>query len=332
MGSGRSGTSLLRSLCNAHPRVFVSQESAVYQWLQPARLPRCTTARAWFDGYAKTASFRLSGLDPAAIREAIPADLPRATPGPAVSAILGASAARYGRVRWGDKTPLHALQLDAVFRDFPDARVLAVSRHPVPTAASVARMPWGSDSALLNAAGIARVDAAVAKWGDRVRAVKLEDLVARPRETMADVLVFIGEDWDDRVLDHPSWQPDGGGVALPWFASASRSVAPARAAREVAMSDEAVALVERTCAAMMARHGYEPWPRGPVSGLALAGAWLGDAWRATRFLLRAGASAPTLRDPARLDASEQLRWLFGLNPSDAVPDEHRRIPDLDGPA
>ena len=38
VGFSRSGTSLLRSMLNAHQNIYISQESGFYQWLSPDRL------------------------------------------------------------------------------------------------------------------------------------------------------------------------------------------------------------------------------------------------------------------------------------------------------
>lgn len=328
VGTGRSGTSLLRAMLNAHSRVFIAQETAVYNWLDRGRLPGCRTAEAWLEGYARSASFRLQDLDPAAVRARLPAGALRQDRAAIVSAVLQAAAARYGRPRWGDKTPLHALKLDAIFQDFPDARVIAVFRHPVPTAASVARMPWGSDSALLNAGGMARVYAAVRRWPG-VLVLRLEDLIAAPRATLAAALDHLGEPWEEAVLDHAARQPDAGGPRLPWFSSASRPVAAERAATELGLSPAALRLVERKTRALMAGLDYAPCAvAAEPSRAALLRAWLEDAGRAARYLLRAARTAPPLRDPRRIDATEQLRWLFGLNPSPAVPAAHRALPEL----
>ncbi len=53
--------------------------------------------------------------------------------------------------------------------------------------------------------------------------VRYETLIARPRETMAEVLAFLGEPWDDAVLAHET-----AGVPLSTRESSTAAVGQAR--------------------------------------------------------------------------------------------------------
>lgn len=326
VGYSRSGTSLLRAMLNAHPRIHIAQESAFYQWLRPDRLRSCRTARDWFLGYSRTASFRLLGLDPGPIADAIPPELPRADAGRvALPLVLGERARRLGKARHGDKTPLHSQRLDAIFADFPDAAVVHVTRHPVPTVDSIARMPWGCDSALVDALLYRGVSEAVARHGARVLVVRLEDLLARPRQELARVLEHVGEPWDEAVLHHER-APVADDPPLPWLTAAA---GPVRAAEpQVGMDPAVVRLIESAAAPAMVRYGYQPWPldREPA-WMERSRSYVADIRRALRFLWRVARTAPRIDDPARMDALAQVRWLFGLNPSDRVPSGWREVPD-----
>lgn len=326
VGYSRSGTSLLRLMLNAHPRIHIAQESAFYQWLRPDRLRSCTGARDWFSGYARTASFRLLLLDPATIAAAIPIDLPRSAAGPVIlPLLLSAKARRLGRARWGDKTPLHSQRLDAIFADFPDARVIHVTRHPVATVGSILRMPWGSHSALLNAVLYRGVTEAVARFADRVLVVRLEDLIAQPAGVLARVLDHVGEPWDDRVLQHDRYADTSEDPPLPWLTQAAAPVD--RGARAPELARALVRPVERITASALARYGYTPTPLSVEPGLLdRLGASLCDLGRALRFVARLVWTAPRFDRPERIDALAQVRWLFRLNPSRQVPEVWREVP------
>lgn len=327
VGYSRSGTSLLRAMLNAHPAIHIAQESAFYQWLQPMRMREARAARAWFEGYARSASFRLLGVDPAPILADTPADLPRAEAGRhLLPRVLGDRAARLGRRRWGDKTPLHSQRLDVIFRDFPEARVIHVARHPAPTVASIGAMPWGTDSAWLSASLYRDVTRAVSAQGDRVLILRLEDLLSDPREALSRALSFLGEPWDDRVLKHER-HPTPEDPPLPWLTQAAGALKrPSRQApREEGELDPALTrIVERVCAQAMQVLGYAPTPmaREPSFGDRLR-ALVMDSGRALRFLAHAARTAPWT--PERLDPVDQLRWLFQLNPSARVPASSREI-------
>ncbi len=326
VGMSRTGTSLLRAMLNAHPSLHIAQESAFYQWSRPDRLRSCTTALRWFEGYARTASFRLLQVDPGPIAAAIPPDRPRSELGRLVlPLVLGAAAARRGKARWGDKTPLHSQRLDAIFADFPEAKVIFVTRHPVHTVGSILSMPWGTDSALFNAALYRGVSEAVARQGARVLTLRLEDLRADPRATLAQALAFLDEPWDEAVLHHAE-RADQHDPPLPWLASAAGPLA--RGERGLALKPALARLVEAITAPAMRSSGYAPVPLSEEPGLlSRLRAGLADLGRGLRFLVRAARTAPRFARPEQIDALAQVRWLFDLNPSPSVPPAWRAVPE-----
>jgi hypothetical protein len=318
-------------MLNAHPDIYITQESGFYQWSRPDRLRGCTTARAWFEGYARTASFRLLGVAPEPILAEIPPDLPRAAAGPFLAPrVLGATARRLGRPRWGDKTPLHSQRLEAIFADFPEARVIHVVRHPLPTVSSILRMPWGCDSVVVNALLLREVTRAVSRclrrFHGQILLLRLEDLVADPRAALARVLDHLEVPWDDRVLQPDRYSYVTDDPALPWLSDAAAPVAARPWRRDLTPAQ--IHLVERFGVEAMEMYGYAPDAQGEAPGLfALSWTLLADLWTAARFLWRMLRSAPPLSRPDQIDALAQLRWLFHLNPSDRVPAAWREVPE-----
>ncbi len=61
IGTGRSGTTLLRLMLSAHPRVYLTQEAHFFY----EAFLRNATRRQYLEFYLKTPSFRWLGLDPA---------------------------------------------------------------------------------------------------------------------------------------------------------------------------------------------------------------------------------------------------------------------------
>jgi hypothetical protein len=305
VGSGRSGTSLLRALLNAHPRIHLGQESGLLRWA--ARWPDLDAA-SFFSAWAQTAAGRLFQTEATAPTRGPAAD--------AIRAILQTRAQALGRARWGDKTPLHALHLDLLWQLFPDARVLAVQRHPVATVDSLRRVPWSSGSVVVDALMVRQAQDAMGRAaGDgRLLALHFEELVARPEATLRRVLAHVGEPWSDQVLDHPRHADFSRDPRLPWLVSAERPLGPERAPA-VALSPGEVGLVEGICPP--AATGHAPWTvpaRGPrlLAGLA-------EMPRVMAFLWRVRGWAMPSAHPDRLDARHQLRWLFSLNPRVSPP-------------
>lgn len=136
VGTGRSGTTLVRMMLNAHPRIHLTHEASFYLL---GGLSRKATPREWLDRYLATVAFAWLGLDPERVREAA-GDRPPSV-AVTVRAIMKMQAERHGKVRYGDKTPLHATKLPQIFEDFPGARVVNVVRDPRGGVASLLRMP-----------------------------------------------------------------------------------------------------------------------------------------------------------------------------------------------
>ena len=255
VGSGRSGTSLLRAMLNAHPNLHLTHEASFY--LDPRGKSLAADGRAWFERYARSFSFAFLGVSRSEVTEQLDA-LSTPTRRDAVEAIMRAAAAQRGKARFGDKTPAHAQHLDAISAEFPGARIVQVVRDPRAVVASLAAMPWATSSHGLNAFFAALQVKAVGRFGGEVCTVRLEDLIARPEEELRRVLAFVGEDWDPVVLDHTA---HGGGSDVPpfpWFAAATRPVAaPAGPPKRVDLTPAWIRRVERTAAWTLREHGYE---------------------------------------------------------------------------
>ena len=303
VGSGRSGTSILRAALNAHPDIHLAQESALVRWLD--RWPDLSGV-AFRAAWEQTASGRLHAPEPVSLP-------PDATPADAIRETLMARARARAKARWGDKTPLHALHLDLLWRHVPDARVIAMIRHPVPTVASLRRMPWGSGSVAVDAVLVQHTVSHL-RDDERLMRVRLEDLLADPEAQLRAVLAFVSAPWDDRVLDPAAHADFSGDPRLPWLTTAEASLSPLQA-RAVALSPGEVGLVERICPPEPL--GYGRWDRPASAWHWPAG--LAGLGRTARFLWAVRRAAMPSADPARLDAQDQLRWLLSLNPDAAAP-------------
>ena len=320
VGTGRSGTSLLRALLNAHPNIYLTQEAGFFLWLP--RLRRAKTAEAWLRGYQNTAAGALLGPLPVQARP----DAPRSEAVDVVTALMQAKAARFGRRRFGDKTPMHITRLDAIFAAYPDAKVVHVVRHPVPTVVSMMEMPWASNSALLNALMVRVAADAAQPFCGRILELRLEELLEAPRAALGRVLDFVGEPWDEAVLHHSERAPFAEDPRLPWLVDAERPLRPPGAVRAVPLGPRLTRRVEAICAPVMSRFGYAPWPApGPERPWSVSR----DLAAALRFGARTLLSArPEQDDPDAVSPEDQLQWLFNLNPSPNISLTARALPTL----
>lgn len=314
VGSGRSGTSLLRAMLNAHPRIHLTHEASSY--LDPRGKRLAGDGRAWFDRYRHSFSFAFLDVPLSAVTA--PLDrIAGPTRADAVEAVLRSAAERRGKPRWGDKTPAHAQQLDTITADFPGARIVHVVRDPRRVVASLAHMPWATSSHGLNAFFCAQQVKAVGRFGGVVCTVRLEDLVADPEAELRQVLEFVGEDWDPAVLDHAA---HGGGSDLPpfpWFAEAARPLERGRVASPLELAPAWIRAIERTCAWTLREHGYERetgFGGGEPSAADRARAHAADAREVAASIARGVKAAAVGMRPEPPPADEALAAVLSLNP------------------
>lgn len=256
VGNGRSGTTLMEMMMSAHPNIYVCHELAYYAWFTGAL--RTRSVSDLLDPYFSTVNFRWLRLHPRTVTERLPDSLPRPEAWKLFEVMMRLKSASLGKVRYGDKSPPHIWYLRSIFRDFPDARVIVMVRDPRGEAASVSNMPWGCAKDLPNCLINELTRKAVLRQTEEMLVVRLEDLQADPRAQMERVLEFVGEPWDEAVLDHPNHDPDPGRLPdVPWFSSSEAPVQQQEPAWR-RLSPERIALIEWLCRKSMKLHGYEP--------------------------------------------------------------------------
>jgi protein-tyrosine sulfotransferase len=193
----RSGTTLLRRILDTHSAICCGPESSLL-------LPGRPNVDALALGY---------GMAPGEIRML----LGKAhSQGEAVDRFMAAYAAQVGTRRWAEKTPLNIRHLGWIWRHFPRARVIHVIRDGRDTVCSMREHP---DRRLVDGAWVSvrrerSFESLVRRWDADVRTgiahrgdpryaeVRYEALVHDPRATLEPLFGFIGEPFEERVLDY----------------------------------------------------------------------------------------------------------------------------------
>ena len=196
-GCGRSGTTLVRMILDSHPAICCGPESNVFR-------------RGAIDTDELAGKF---DLDPGRLRTAHAAAGSR----PAfIEAFAALCMERAGKRRWAEKTPRNIRRLDVIFRHFPKARFIHVLRDGRDVACSLRTHPRhkvvnGELVPLDTWKPIARcarrwrddIERSRAWWSDpRFLTVRYEELLREPRPVLEKLMDFIGEPWDDRLLEH----------------------------------------------------------------------------------------------------------------------------------
>jgi hypothetical protein len=208
LGCPRSGTTLLRVMLTAHPRIAIPPAT---RFLVPAYLRRrrfgSLRTREQRERLARFVLdrplSRFSRLEVSA--DEVRARMDKAASlGAALAAPFAAYAERLGKARWGDKRPFYYSFVDELDRLYPDAQFVHVVRDGRACAASLKRPPfdYGSERAMvtwLNAVHSCR-RAGERLGPERYHEVRYEDLVADPEASLRAMCGFLGEDFDPAML------------------------------------------------------------------------------------------------------------------------------------
>lgn len=139
-GPSRSGTALVRSILNLHPRVFLAGETHYFDDLRPrlgdeARTPVADVRRRMVEDYLLALSHRPYGHhgDPekGRVRRAdlhALADELGSSGDAHLEAYCRIEARANGRDIWGEKTPRHVYRIPELLEAFPGARVICLVR------------------------------------------------------------------------------------------------------------------------------------------------------------------------------------------------------------
>lgn len=262
IGAGRCGTNLLRMILNAHPRIHVAHEVGLYHVANQARGgtfrrrgSQPITARQFVEFYLKYDMFYpWSGLPPDTIRQALPQTLSEYDLPEAFRTVLRCRAQMWDRPRYGTQSPLNARFVDDIFRDFPQAKIIHVVRDPRDMVVSNLRRPESATSRILVCRQL-RYRLNCISHDPRMLELKLEDLLADRESCMRRVLDYIGEEWDDRLMEH--WQHAPLDLpAFPWFRGQKAQPDHPRSRWQDVLSPTWVRIVENMLAPAFERYGY----------------------------------------------------------------------------
>lgn len=321
LGNGRSGTTLMRFILNAHPDIYIGEEICYHFWMRNFRGSFRQRLYYFFHSF----SYAWLRMEPQQVLDRLPASL-----GPQDSAliylrILQCKAAQYGKTRYGEKGPLLTEELDQLFREYPNAKVIHMVRDPRAVVYSHFTMPWSTSSFIGANLMVWANMRTIARYGDRILAVKLEELLAQPESSMRRVLGFIGAPWSDNVLRHVEHLHDNDGIPFPWLMEATRRPKQKAQSWQEAIPPAWIRLTEAINRKTFAAYGYAPLqlPREP-GGLNKLAAIITDlpqvvltGWHYARMVVQ------FIRLP-KTDAPAYQALLHSLNPA-----AWRRQPEWD---
>jgi hypothetical protein len=208
LGCGRSGTTLVRAVLDAHPDIAVPDESYFPVWFGRRRFrygpPGAFDTPAFVEDLLAHESSRRWGLDPDMVRRELIAMRP-ATFADAVRGYYGLYAAERGKARFADKTPIFALHIPLLAELFPEAVFVHVVRDGRAVVLSRLEASWGSHrfehETLQWRAHSERARAdGLALAPNRYHEIRYEELLDDPERVTRALCEFVQVDYDPTML------------------------------------------------------------------------------------------------------------------------------------
>lgn len=305
VGPSRSGTTLVQTILNQNPGIWVARETHYFDDLRVrvegggrARLQAADQERC--ERYFLSLGHRAYGQggdpDQSQVdrRELRDEALQLGGSGDAYfEAYCRIRARQHGRPRWGEKTPRHVFRIDEILAFRPGAKIVCLARDPRAVAASYrdwkrkdeVRKPDRTEAvladrerasrsynvvinALLWRAAMRASLTALRQYGpSRVRILRYEDVASDPVPILQDLAGWLDLPYDPAMVDVP--------VVHSSYALADKGVSTAPVERwRTMMSPAEVAVIQTCCREAMGALGYkEEDVSPPLHRLALT--WAG---------------------------------------------------------
>jgi Sulfotransferase family len=205
VGSGRSGTTMLRLMIDAHPQMAVPPEAFFpmappLSWcdadgrVEPQKAVMDLTSQPWFADWGLPA-----GAFSASVEMEEPADYASV-----LRRMFRIYADLEGKARYGSKTPQHILSIPELATLFPESRFVHIVRDGRDVALSFLDVHFGPSDLLFAARvwrkRVQRGRAAGQALGDRYLEVRYEDLVSDPERALRRICGTLDLEFDDAML------------------------------------------------------------------------------------------------------------------------------------
>ena len=266
VGCARSGTTLLSVMMHAHPRIAMPPET---RFLVPVYRDRATFGDLTQADNRRKLALAMTGkgtkfadldLDRKQVVEEIVAGPP--TIGSAAGILWRRFAADRGKVRWGEKRPAYWQNMDVILRMFPDAQIIHLVRDGRACVASLKQVDWYSNSARTAMTAWSLAEARLTRLGRRLPAdsyhhLRYEDLLADPRSELQSLCRFLGEDFDENMLNYAGAAADIVPSRKTWHLRTRGELDPGRIeAWRTTLEPGEIGLAERVLGRRLRANGY----------------------------------------------------------------------------
>lgn len=209
VGASRSGTTMFRLMVNIHSRLSVPGESWFLSDLMdalpsegPLTSDQAELALGIIEGHWR---WREWGLDAEDLRTVL-RSLQKPDLADLIHATYSMTLPDAPKVRWGDKTPGYATEIERLHRVFPNAQFLHIIRDGRDVCLSLKKTRWHGEATWTIADYWGSTVMAACRAGRALppglyKEVAYEDLVLDTRTVLESVCEFLGVDWEVAMLD-----------------------------------------------------------------------------------------------------------------------------------
>jgi hypothetical protein len=246
VGVQRSGTTLLAAMLAAHSRMSCGPETHFFRRLLKNDAGRLCNPQTWPRAAVEFVC-SITHTSYQDDREKLLLEKYRLTPDqieaylankePLIDNILSSVTEQYmlnmGKCRWVEKTPDHIKSLDMIRKYFPQSPIIRIIRDPRDVAISMQRVPWGARSYFEGLLFWKHLDAKSADFftnDSLCYTLRYEDLVTTPQRELGALCHFIGEDFEEQMLDTSVTGKQINSRNVPWKDQVSQPVDPNRVA------------------------------------------------------------------------------------------------------
>lgn len=212
VGAPRSGTTLLAALLSGHSRIACGPETHFFNKIGVHRLRQAVRDCSWPNKAVDTIlSLTLAGQKVNELFEVSDDEIQSFLSNckPSIQAMLESLTALYaqksGKLRWAEKTPNHLLFLKVIRQEFLNSPIIRIIRDPRDSAISITqKLPWASKSLIANCYLWDEWFQKSNLFFERDRlslTICYENLVLDPVKEMKRICYFIGEDFEQEMLD-----------------------------------------------------------------------------------------------------------------------------------
>jgi len=209
VGSGRSGTTLLRMMLCSHSRISIPPETwfllplvrrlSIDRTLNPSEIESAISLMT------KHHRWPVMKLDAEELRRRVRQITDRHLRD-VVEAVYRSHMEAHGKVRWGDKTPPYIEIVPQLVRLFPGVRFVHLIRDGRDVARSFQDTHWVSPWLHDNTEEWVRAMRYQRRWErsdlrDLILQIRYEDLVLDTEATLRKICKFLGEEFEPRMLE-----------------------------------------------------------------------------------------------------------------------------------